>query len=63
MSRTVYQNGDKFIEEISSMDECKNMINDVCCDFRSPYGGMLVKMSCDSCPCYTGEDGKINDGV
>lgn len=64
MSRFVTQEGDKFIEEIESMDVCKYMINDVCCNEECEHLGSYPFVDCDSklaCKCFEEEDGIIGD--
>lgn len=62
MSRFVTKEGDKFIEEIESMDKCKWAINDTCCNEKSECLGYYVY--CDGmkhCEDFEEEDGIIGD--
>lgn len=63
MSRFVTKVGDKFIEEIESMELCKCMINEVCCNEKCHWlGSYTFNLNCDSeedCKYFVKEDGII----
>ena len=64
MSRFVTQEGDKFIEEIESMDLCKHKINDICCNEECICLGFYMDTPCNSkeaCEGFEEEDGIIGD--
>ena len=49
-------------EVIASMKECRNQINEVCCDAFSPKCGYLIgDGDCKDCPHFVEEDGIITD--
>ena len=64
MSRFVTKEGDKFIEEIESMEECKYKINGVCSNEYSVCLGYYMDTACNSeyyCEGFEEEDGIIGD--
>ena len=66
MSRFVTQEGDKYIEEIESMEICRWKINEVCCNDKSKYLAdyPYPYVDCDSnkdCEYFEEEDGIIGD--
>ena len=63
MSRFVTQEGDKFIEEIESMEVCKKCINGVCCNEKGEWLGAYAFACIDKehCEYFEEEDGIIGD--
>lgn len=64
MSRFVTKVGDKFIEEIESMDVCRWMINQVCCNEKCKHLGSYPFVDCyngEDCKCYERENGIIEN--
>ena len=64
MSRFITKEGDKYIEEIESMEICKHRINDVCCNEDCVCLGYYMDTTCDSeddCAYFEEEDGIIGD--
>ena len=62
MSRFITKEGDKYIEEIESMEVCKWKINDMCCNEKSEWLGSYIY--CDgkqNCEGFEEEDGIIGD--
>lgn len=60
MSRFITKEGDKYIEEIASMEVCRWKINEVCCNEESEWCGSCIY--CDDmshCEDYEKEDGII----
>lgn len=51
------------VETIASMDECKHLCNEVCCNDRCDYVADFVnEEDCKRCPHFTKEDGIISAG-
>ena len=64
MSRFVTQEGDKFIEEIESMEVCRWLINETCCNEDCICLGYFMDTACNSeeyCEGFEEEDGIIGD--
>ena len=66
MSRFITKEGDKYIEEIESMEVCRWKINEVCCNDKSEHLGDFPTfyLDCDSnkdCEHFEKEDGIIGD--
>lgn len=64
MSRFVTKVGDKYIEEIESMEVCKWKINEVCCNEECILLGYYVESYvCEDgeCDCFEEEDGIIDE--
>ena len=62
MSRFITKEGDKYIEEIESMEVCRWRINEVCCCDKCALLGEYPPSRCDEdvfCSCFEKEDGII----
>lgn len=61
MSRFLTRNPDGiYLEEIESMQECKLLINDICCNESSEYLGDYCCKAKMNRECFEEEDGIIN---
>lgn len=64
MSRFLTKEGERYIEEIESMELCKWLINEVCCNDQSECCGDYPYLHCESkkyCRYFEKEDGIIKE--
>ena len=62
MSRFITKEGDKYIEEIESMEVCRWRINEVCCNNSCEYIADYPYIGCDNkeeCEHFEKDDGII----
>lgn len=51
---------ENYVEEIAEMDECKFLINELCCNPECPLNkDFPFDSDCAECPFFTEEDGII----
>lgn len=64
LTKVVDKYGERYIEEIESMEVCKWRINDVCCNENSIRCGECIGMRCNNIKdyyCFEKEDGIIKE--
>ena len=61
MSRWIdIDKNEKVVEEIAEMDECKFLINEVCCNPECPLNkDFPFESDCEQCAFFTEEDGVV----